>query len=103
MTFHRIKAHRLFSACALAFAVLGAGSAQALGNDYQTVTDARLANAAKDDGWLMYRRDYTSSGHAPFEQINTGNVAKLKVAFDVKSDLSQGHEAAPVVNGNVMV
>jgi len=102
MTFHRIKANRLFSACALVFAVLGAASAQALSTDYQAVTDARLANAAKDDGWLMYRRDYTSSGHAPFDQINAGNVAKLKVAFDVKSNLSQGHEGAPVVNGNIM-
>ena len=43
----------------------------------------------------MYRRNYESTGYAPFDQINTGNVGKLKVAFDYQSDLSQGHEAAP--------
>jgi alcohol dehydrogenase (cytochrome c) len=76
-----------------------AGAAAA---DYPAVTDARLVAAAKDDGWLMYRRDYASTGYAPFDQINTGNVDKLKVAFDLKSDLTQGHEGAPVVNGNMM-
>ena len=29
---------------------------------YKNVTDARLAAAAGDDGWLMYRHDYGSSG-----------------------------------------
>jgi alcohol dehydrogenase (cytochrome c) len=70
--------------------------------DYQPVTDARLTNAAKDDGWLMYRRDYGSTGYAPFEDINTTNVGNLKVAFDVKNELTQGFEAAPLVNGNTM-
>src|ERR1019366_2206958 len=55
-----------------------------------------------DDGWLMYRRNYESTGYAPFDLINAGNVGKLKVAFDYQSDLSQGHEAAPVVNGNYL-
>src|ERR1700688_3000988 len=66
---------------------------------YPTVTSERLVNAQQDSGWLMYRRNYESTGYAPFDQINTGNVAKLAVAFDYQSDLPQGHEAAPVVNG----
>ena len=69
---------------------------------YQAVTTERLINAQQDSGWLMYRRNYESTGYAPFDQINTGNVAKLKVAFDYESGLDQGHEAAPVVNGNWM-
>lgn len=69
---------------------------------YDPVTTARLDNAQKDDGWLMYRRSYTSTGFAPFDQINTGNVDKLKVAFTYKSGLNQGHEAAPIVNGKYM-
>src|SRR6202162_3594761 len=69
---------------------------------YQAVTTERLVNAQQDSGWLMYRRNYESTGYAPFDQINTGNVGKLKVAFDYQSNLSQGHEAAPVVNGNYM-
>src|SRR5471030_2747622 len=62
---------------------------------YPSVTSERLLNAQKDNGWLMYRRNYESTGYAPFDQINTGNVDKLKVAFDYQSNLSQGHEAAP--------
>jgi len=69
---------------------------------YDSVTTARLDNAQKDNGWLMYRRSYTSTGFAPFDQINTGNVDKLKVAFTYKSGLNQGHEAAPIVNGKYM-
>ena len=69
---------------------------------YPTVTSERLVNAQKDNGWLMYRRNYESTGYAPFDQINAGNLAKLKVAFDYESHLFQGHEAAPVVNGQYM-
>ena len=102
MTMQRFKTNRLLAACALAFAVFGAGSAQALSTDYQAVTDARLANAAKDDGWLMYRRDYTGSGYAPFNEINTTNVANLKQAWNFTSGLDVGHEAPPIVNGDYM-
>ena len=69
---------------------------------YPPVTSERLINAQQDNGWLMYRRNYESTGYAPFDQINAGNVSKLTVAFDYQSDLPQGHEAAPIVNGNYM-
>ena len=69
---------------------------------YEAVTTDRLVNAQKDNGWLMYRRNYESTGYAPFDQIGTGNVDKLKVVFDYESKLYQGHEAAPVVNGRYM-
>ena len=41
---------------------------------YATVTDQRLADAGKDDGWLMYRRTWDSQGYAPFDQITAANV-----------------------------
>ena len=69
---------------------------------YLPVTTERLLDAQQDQGWLMYRRNYESTGYAPFNQINSGNVGKLKVAFDYESNLFQGHEAAPVVNGNYL-
>jgi alcohol dehydrogenase (cytochrome c) len=69
---------------------------------YAPVTDARLAAAASDDGWLMYRRDYTSSGYAPFDQINLANVGGLKPAWDYQTGLDMGHEAPPVVNGDYL-
>src|SRR6202162_5829718 len=69
---------------------------------YPCVTSEGLVNAQKDNGWLMYRRNYESTGYAPFDAINSGNVGKLTMAFSHQSELSQGHEAAPVVNGKYM-
>jgi alcohol dehydrogenase (cytochrome c) len=84
-------------------ALLAAGTtAAATPADYPAVTDARLAAAAKDDGWLMYRRDYAGSGYAPFDEINAGNVAGLKPAWDHEDDLQVGYESPPVVNGNYL-
>jgi alcohol dehydrogenase (cytochrome c) len=68
--------------------------------NYPAVTDARLKNAGADPGWLMYRHDYTSSGFTTLKQINSSNVANLKQVWDFKSDFEQGHESAPVVNGD---
>jgi alcohol dehydrogenase (cytochrome c) len=70
--------------------------------DYPSVTDQRLADAGKDDGWLMYRRTWDSQGYAPFDQITTANVADLKPVFTYDTGLNQGHEAAPIVNGHFM-
>jgi alcohol dehydrogenase (cytochrome c) len=94
-------AHLLRSG-ALAAVLLAPWIAAAALPDYQPVTRERLLNAQQDNGWLMYRRNYESTGYAPFDKINAGNVAKLKIAFDYTSGLSQGHEAAPVVNGKHM-
>ena len=94
-TFARQRALLLsIAACALA------GSAVAA--DYPAVTDARLLAAGSDDGWLMYRRDYASTGHAPFNEINAGNVANLKLAYNLKTGLETGHESPPIVNGNFL-
>jgi alcohol dehydrogenase (cytochrome c) len=71
-------------------------------SQYSTVTDQRLADAGKDDGWLMYRRTWDSQGHAPFDQINASNVASLKPVFTYDTGLKQGHEAVPIVNGKYM-
>lgn len=69
---------------------------------YPPVTTERLMNASSDDGWLMYRRTYDSQGFAPFDDINTSNVASLKTVFTYDIGLKQGHEAPPVVNGDTM-
>ena len=69
---------------------------------YVPVTDARLAAAATDPGWLMYRHDYTSSGYSTLDRITAANVDQLKPVWDFKSSYEQGHEAPPVVNGDYM-
>ena len=69
---------------------------------YKPVSDARLTAAASDDGWLMYRHDYGSTGYSKLSQINGKTVTGLKQVWDFKSGLDQGHESPPVVNGDYM-
>lgn len=88
--------------CALALAISVVAGAAAAADAYPPVTDARLAAAARDDGWLMYRRDWSGSGYAPFKEIDTANVAGLKPVWDFESGLDVGHEAPPIVNGNYL-
>src|ERR1700721_1275556 len=83
-------AKRMLGGGVAAAAVLASSWAHAAMPAYLQVTSERLINAQQDKGWLMYRRNYESTGYAPFDQIKTGNVAKLKVAFDYESQLFQG-------------
>jgi alcohol dehydrogenase (cytochrome c) len=92
--------HLLAATCALAMPLSQANAGATL--KYAPVTDARLAAAANDDGWLMYRHDYGSSGYSKLKLINESNVSRLQQVWDYKSDFDQGHESAPVVNGNMM-
>jgi alcohol dehydrogenase (cytochrome c) len=100
--FTTLRSAALFAAAmTLAGGVLAA-AAPAFATTYAPVTDARLKAAASDDGWLMYRHDYTSSGYAAFDSINTSNVAGLKPVWDYKTGFEQGHEAPPIVNGDTL-
>jgi alcohol dehydrogenase (cytochrome c) len=99
---HSPKSSQLAWRLSLAVSCLAGMPALAAGADYAPVTDARLAAAATDNGWLMYRHDYTSSGYSAFDRINTGNVTQLKQVWDYKSTYDQGHESPPIVNGDTM-
>jgi alcohol dehydrogenase (cytochrome c) len=70
---------------------------------FPAVTDQMLADAGKSDGWLMFLRTYSGQGHAPFDQINTRNVAQLQEVFTHTVSLPEGFEAPPIVNGNTMI
>jgi alcohol dehydrogenase (cytochrome c) len=96
-TAHSGVFRRLCLGAALAMPVAAFAAPQ-----YKPVTDARLAGAANDDGWLMYRHDYGSSGYSKLSQINAKTVDGLKQVWDFKSDFQQGHESPPVVNGDFL-
>ncbi len=70
--------------------------------EYQPVTDQRLTDAAKGDGWLMYRHTWDSQGYSSLDQITGANVAGLKPVFTYDTGLKEGHEAPPIVNGRFM-
>jgi glucose dehydrogenase len=52
----------------------------------------------QDDGqWLRPAKDYASTRYSTLSQINSGDVATLKVSFTFSTGLTHGHEAAPLV------
>jgi alcohol dehydrogenase (cytochrome c) len=68
---------------------------------YPLVTDARLRDP-ESENWLMWRGNYASWGYSPLAQITKDNVRELKLAWSFSTNAAEGHEAAPIVNGDWM-
>ncbi len=69
---------------------------------YPPVTAERLLTPA-DHEWLMIRRTYDGWGYSPLEQITAANVARLQPVWIASTGATNGHEAAALVNGGVMI
>jgi alcohol dehydrogenase (cytochrome c) len=69
--------------------------------NYPPVTAERLRNP-EPANWLMIRRSYDGWGYSPLNQINTGNVSKLKPVWGHLTGEGRVHEAAPIVNNGVL-
>jgi alcohol dehydrogenase (cytochrome c) len=52
--------------------------------------------------WHSPARDYANTRFSPLNQINRGNVARLKMAWSFSDGTLYGHEGAPLVVGNTM-
>jgi PQQ-dependent dehydrogenase (methanol/ethanol family) len=50
----------------------------------------------------MAAHDYAGTRFSPLDQIDTGNVGKLTLAFTFSTGVLRGHEAAPIVADNTM-
>ena len=48
--------------------------------DFEPVTTEMLLDPDPGD-WLMFRRTYDGQGHSPLDQIDTGNVGELRLAW----------------------
>ena len=56
-----------------------------------------------DDGqWTRATKDYANTRYSTLEQINTGNVNQLKVAWTFDTGVARGQEAAPIIANNTM-
>ena len=56
-----------------------------------------------DDGqWVRATKDYANTRYSTLDQINTGNVASLKVAWSFDTGTKHGLEAAPIVANDTM-
>ena len=68
-----------------------------------TAATASGASEGADDGqWTMAARDYASRRYSGLNEINTGNVSRMRVAFTFSTGVLAGHEAAPLVVNNTM-
>jgi quinohemoprotein ethanol dehydrogenase len=66
--------------------------------------DAMRLAAAEPDGrnWMSHGRTYSEQRYSPLEQVHTGNVAKLGLAWSLELDTWRGQEATPLVIDGVM-
>ncbi|MDQ1640588.1 MAG: lanthanide-dependent methanol dehydrogenase [Pyrinomonadaceae bacterium] len=66
-------------------------------------TGAQQTGVETDDGqWTMPAKDYASTRFSSLDQINSSNVASLKLAWSFSTSVLRGHEAAPIVANNTM-
>ncbi len=65
-------------------------------------TGASVATAPEDGQWTMPAKNYASTRFSGLEDINTGNVAALKLAWSFSTGIVRGHEAAPIIANNTM-
>ncbi|WP_419806693.1 hypothetical protein [Terriglobus sp.] len=56
-----------------------------------------------DDGqWVRATKDYANRRYSTLDQINTGNVNQLKVAWTFDTGINRGQEYAPLVVNDTM-
>ncbi len=68
-----------------------------------TVDRKALAAAAGDTAqWLTHDRTYDAQRYSPLEQINTGNVKDLGLAWYADLDTARGQEGTPLVIDGVV-
>src|SRR5689334_11366195 len=65
-------------------------------------TGASVAVEQEDGQWTMPAKNYASTRFSGLEEINTSNVANLKLAWSFSTGVLRGHESAPVIANNTM-
>ncbi|MBW8816176.1 MAG: PQQ-dependent dehydrogenase, methanol/ethanol family [Caulobacterales bacterium] len=64
---------------------------------------APAAASPDDDGqWTMPAKDYANTRYSGLDQINTGNVKGLQVAFTVSTETLKGQESAVLAVGDTL-
>ncbi|HEY6355231.1 MAG TPA: PQQ-dependent dehydrogenase, methanol/ethanol family, partial [Burkholderiaceae bacterium] len=59
-------------------------------------------NIADSKNWAMQAGDMFNQRYSKLNQINTGNVGKLQVAWTFSTGVLRGHEGSPLVINNMM-
>ena len=109
----RRPAYRLVAGAVLAACATGAyaqaeisGQAAPTGSPVSknvNVSQAKLDSADKDSSnFLHSNMSYAQTRYYPATQINTGNVAKLRPAFQFQTEVLESMETAPIVVDGIM-
>jgi alcohol dehydrogenase (cytochrome c) len=89
----------------LAVTALGLAAIQsapcAVRQDFVPVTDVILNDPDPAD-WLMWRRTLDSWGYSPLDQINTRNVARLEIVWEMPLDEAPSQEGISLVYDGVL-
>lgn len=68
-----------------------------------SVDGLRIANADREPGqWMSTGRTYGEQRFSPLDAVNTGNVARLGLAWSYKLDVDRATESTPIVVDGVM-
>jgi PQQ-dependent dehydrogenase (methanol/ethanol family) len=67
-----------------------------------TPLPASVADTGDDGQWTMPAHDYQSTRFSRLAEINSGNAARLRLAWTFSTGVNRGHEAAPLVVNNTM-
>ncbi len=100
-------------ACAAGLQVSGVAigaDAPAQATSGQAIAEARASSPLQFNSapnppsgeWRMQSHDYANSRYSTLDQINTGNVSRLRVAWTFSDGQQNGHEAGPLVVGDTM-
>ena len=63
---------------------------------------ATSAVDAADKEWTMQNKNAASTRYSSVNEINSGNVKNLRVAWTFSTGVLRGHEGGPLVVGNTM-
>jgi alcohol dehydrogenase (cytochrome c) len=63
---------------------------------------ASFEAAGNPGEWRSQARDYSNTRYSPLNQVNAGNVGRLRVAWTFSDGSLYGHEGAPLVIGSTM-
>jgi alcohol dehydrogenase (cytochrome c) len=89
------KALFLIAALGVAQLTPAVASAQSPPTDLQTLSH-------DDRQWVMAAKDYANTRFSGLDQINTGNVGQLKLAWTFSVGPDRGQEAVPLVVNGIM-
>ncbi len=97
--------HRGASLSGVALLALGCWLASPTPMSAQTATVPQppASAAPPDDGqWTMPSKNFANTRYSELDEINTGNVKDLQVAFTFPTTVNRGQEGAPIMVGGTL-